>query len=327
MHFGLDEGANSMKLIPVDLNRDDPSYREQLCRKLEEGNILLLDPTPFAPNAEDGAFLREQKQTASASHKNIAYKPHLDKVTGVNKDSADRAERTRQIISEYSRGALRVMGEMFPNYARYWKIDYASFRPVEEQGRDLPIRHRNDLMHIDAFPTRPTHGDRILRLFTNIHPTRDRVWGTADAFQAIAETHALPAGLKDVTAWTAAVRRGLMGVGHKIGLKVPDRSAYDEFMLMFHNYLKADEEFQQTGQKHTAAFPPGASWITFTDQVAHKALSGQYALEQTCIVPFGVMLEPEFAPVSVLERIAGAPLIVRRPLSETTSEATERVHA
>src|SRR6185503_17709743 len=100
---------------------------EQLCRLLEKGNILLLDPTPFAPSDEDGAFLREQKQTASASHKNIAYKPHLDKVTGVNKESVESAERTRRIISEYSRGALSTMSGLFPNYAQYWRVDYASF--------------------------------------------------------------------------------------------------------------------------------------------------------------------------------------------------------
>ena len=316
-----------MELIPVELNREDKAYRERLCRNLEEGNILLLNPSPFAPSDGDGEFLRAQRQMATASHKNIAYKPHLDKVTGVNRESADAAERTRRIISAYSRGALGAMSTLFPNYSKYWKVDYASFRPVEEHGRDLPIRHRNDLMHVDAFPTRPTHGDRILRLFTNIHPSRDRVWGTADTFQAIADKYAVSAGLNDVTTWSAGVRRGILGMGHRMGLKVPDRSAYDEFMLRFHNYLKSDQTFQADGQRYTAAFPPGASWITFTDQVAHRALSGQYALEQTCIVPFAAMLEPEFAPVAVLERIAGTPLVVRRPLVPSTTEVGDRVHA
>ena len=135
------------------------------------------------------------------------------------------------------------------------------------------------------------------------------------------------AGLNDVTSLVSSMRRGIMGIGRKVGLKVPDRSPYDDFMLRFHNFLKADARFQADGQRRTATFPPGASWITFTDQVAHKALSGQYALEQTCIVPFGVMLEPEFAPVTVLERIAGTPLIVRRPLSAAAGDVAERVHA
>ena len=316
-----------MELISVDVNRQDEGYREQLCRRLEEGNILLLDPTPFAPNAEDGAFLREQRQTARASHKNIAYKPHLDKVTGVDGDSAQAEDRTRHIIAEYSRGALVLLADLFPAYSQHWRVDYASFRPVEEQGRDLPIRHRNDLMHIDAFPTRPTNGGRILRLFTNVHPTRDRIWGTADAFEIIAEKHAVRAGLKVVTRWPASVRRSMMGFGSRLGMKLPDRSAYDEFMLRFHHYLKADEEFQKTGQKDTASFPPGASWITFTDQVAHKALSGQYALEQTCIVPFGAMLEPERSPVRVLEDIAGTRLTTRERLATGKSDISDQVHA
>ena len=316
-----------MELIPVDIDRTEAEYREGLCRHLEKGDILLLDPSPFAPSTDDGAFLREQRQAASASHKNIAYKPHLNKVTGVSTESSENAERTRRIIAEYSLGALGAMAALFPAYAKHWRVDYASFRPVEEQGRDLPIRHRNDLMHVDAFPTRPTNGDRILRLFTNVHPTRDRVWGTADTFERIAEAHAVRAGLKDVSTWPSAARRGFMGLARKAGLKVPDRSAYDEFMLRFHHYLKADDGFQRDGQLQTAAFPPGASWITFTDQVAHKALSGQFALEQTCIVPLAAMLLPELAPVTILERIAGAPLIVRRPLGSGSGEVAERVHA
>src|SRR4051794_32886205 len=109
MRRGADEGAKSMELIPVDLVRTESSYRENLCRRLEEGNILLVNPTEFAPNDEDGEFLRQQRQTASASHKNIAYKPHLDKVTGVDRESVQNADRTRRIISEYSRGALKLM--------------------------------------------------------------------------------------------------------------------------------------------------------------------------------------------------------------------------
>ena len=269
----------------------------------------------------------EQRQSASASHKNIAYKPNIDKVTGVDEESGENADRTRQIISNYSRGALAFLSSIFPRYARYWRVDYASFRPVEEQGRNLPIRHRNDLMHLDAFPTRPTHGDRILRLFTNIHPERDRVWGTSDAFEVIAKQYAMKAGLREVTGWPAGARRSLLRIAKSVGLRCPDRSAYDDFMLGFHHFLKCQEDFQKNGQMHTAVFPPGSSWISFTDQVAHKALSGQYALEQTCIVPYQAMDQPELSPVAVLEKLAGRRLATPRPLTAVHEDSTERVHA
>jgi len=58
---------------------------------------------------------------------------------------------------------------------------------------------------------------------------------------------------------------------------VAGRSAYDEFMLRFHDYLKENSAFQH--QKHeTVTFPPLATWLVFTDGVPHAALSGQSAL-------------------------------------------------
>ena len=64
------------------------------------------------------------------------------------------------------------MASFLPRYAHDWKIDFASFRPIEEHGRKLGVRSRNDLIHIDYFPSRPSHGDRLLRIFTNINPER-----------------------------------------------------------------------------------------------------------------------------------------------------------
>ena len=43
-----------------------------------------------------------------------------------------------------------------------------SYRPVEEATRKLRLKARNDLLHVDAFPTRPTNGWRILRCFVLI---------------------------------------------------------------------------------------------------------------------------------------------------------------
>ncbi|HZO90773.1 MAG TPA: Kdo hydroxylase family protein [Chthonomonadaceae bacterium] len=299
-----------MEVIPMDTNRiEESEYRLRLCEQLERGNILLLPHAPFVPSEADSAFLRQQHQSEKAYHKNIAYKPRLNRTTGVKALNTEDAERMNAILGDYSRGAVAFLSALFPNYARAWQVDYASFRPVEEAGRMLPLRHRNDLMHVDAFPTRPTHGGRILRAFTNLNADRTRVWATADSFEDLAARYARDAGLDRVTSPQAAVARSIAKLARKIGMRVPDRSPYDQFMLQFHHYLKANAEFQRTGQRRTLAFAPGATWITFTDQVAHAVLSGQYALEQTCIVPFQAMTLPELAPVAVLERLSGRPLI------------------
>ena len=63
-----------------------------------------------------------------------------------------------------------------------------------------------------------------------------------------------------------------------------ERSAYDRFMLGFHDYLKFNGEYQQSCAKYRFEFPPDSTWMVFTDVVPHAVLSGRYALEQTVIV-------------------------------------------
>ena len=48
-----------------------------------------------------------------------------------------------------------------------------------------------------------------------------------------------------------------------------------------------------------------ATWLVFTDGVPHSALSGQFAMEQTFIVPVEALVAPEVSPIRVLERLAG----------------------
>jgi hypothetical protein len=303
-----------MQVVKVDVQQNDRDYGRWLCERLEAGDILTIEQTPYAPTDDDSAFLRSQNQAQGSLHKNIAYKPNKSQVTGAQSTDQGDVERVKRILVNYSESALEYLKKLFPDYASSWKVDYATFRPVEEQGRDLPLSHRNDLMHVDAFPTRPTHGGRILRAFTNIHPERDRVWATSWSFEELVRRYADDAGVRDVTGAMASAKRLGGRIVRLTGLRVPDRSPYDEFMLRFHHYLKANAEFQKTGKVDASAFTPRTTWISFTDHIAHAVLSGQYAVEQTCIVPFSAMLKPEIAPLKVLERHVGRPLVDPREM-------------
>jgi hypothetical protein len=87
------------------------------------------------------------------------------------------------------------------------------------------------------------------------------------------------------------------------------RSAYDEFMLRFHDYLKERTDFQRDSSRIQADFPPLSSWIVFTDAVPHAVVSGRFALEQTFIVPLVALIRPENSPLRTLEGIAGQRLV------------------
>ncbi|MBV9742240.1 MAG: Kdo hydroxylase family protein, partial [Acidobacteriia bacterium] len=121
----------------------------------------------------------------------------------------------------------------------------------------------------------------------------------------LALRYARAAGLDAVAHnWSHGLRRSLA----YIGFGPRGRSRYDEFMLAFHDYLKQNEGYQKTCAKYRFEFPPGASWMVFTDIVPHSVESGQSAVEQTFIVAPESLASPDNAPVAILEKIAGTAL-------------------
>jgi hypothetical protein len=295
------------RMIPVQAE-SNPGRGRTLCGELEAGNILFFAQTPFAFPDDDLKFLLSRKQTDAGFHKNIAYRPAEDRITGLDKSAAGpEVDRLRAIVGGYSQRAAQFLAELLPPYAGKWKLDFASYRPVEEQGRAARLRARNDLPHVDAFPTRPTNGDRILRLFTNINPAENRIWITTQNFDVIGPQFAKTIGLpeKQSSHPIAKAARALVAAAH---LQGANRSPYDEFMHQCHNAMKEDAEFQKNCPKQRWEFPPHSTWIVFTDFVSHAVLQGQYALEQTFIISREAMVQPELSPLRILENLAGHPL-------------------
>jgi hypothetical protein len=306
-----------MPLVTIDLESihsvEDSDQARAWCQQLEAGEILFFPRTPIEIAPEDLAFLLGQQQTGSKLHKNIAYKPNLDTVSGLDAGTAGEEEvkRLQAIMRKYSQDVTQFLGRFLSPYQGRWQLDYASFRPQEEEGRDLPLRRRNDLLHTDAFPTRPTRGARILRFFNNIHPTRSRDWVVSDPFPLLAPRYApqqipLPAS-------ASSAGRVLRSLGNTVGLghAIPSlkRSPYDDFMMRFHNFLKENSSYQAECRKEYVQFPAGSSWMVYTDMVPHAVLSGQYALEQTFLVDHQAMVSPESSPLSVLEAMTHTALV------------------
>jgi hypothetical protein len=168
-------------------------------------------------------------------------------------------------MQRYATAVRNFVSLFLVPYAGKFQTDYASFRPLEEEGRDLPLHKRNDLLHVDAFPSRPTRGGRILRIFTNVNLVRDRVWVVGDRFPQLATRFAESAGLKRFAQASGALRGWKRGLG-TLGLPVADRAPYDKFMLHFHDWLKENTAFQNAKQgKEQLEFPPASpGWCSPT---------------------------------------------------------------
>jgi hypothetical protein len=301
-----------MPVVPIADGAPTPEQARVWCAGLEAGDILYFPQTPVPLPSDDASFLLGQQQSDSSLHKNIAYKPNVDKLSGFDAKTASPAavERLHAIMRRYSQSVVGFLTGFLAPYQANWHLDYASFRPQEEQGRDLPLRRRNDLLHTDAFPTRPTHGARILRFFNNIHPARTRDWVVSDPFAAMARRF-VPEQIAPRP--DTAISRLGKGAARAMGLgaAIPSvkRSPYDDFMMRFHNFLKENPRWQAECPKYPYQFPAGSSWMVYTDTVPHAVLAGQYALEQTFLVRPEAMVQPEVSPLKVLEDIAHAPLV------------------
>jgi hypothetical protein len=281
-----------------------------IAERLERGGVVYFPTSPFPlPEGDDLRLLLAQR-LAGRHHKNIGYDPATGKVSGyAAQASADLADRLRAVLGAFARSATGWLASTLPNYARHWRRDRVSFRPEEEATRKLRLTARNDLLHVDAFPSRPTGGDRILRVFANVNPTEPRVWVTADPFAALLKRYGqavgLPAGEADGLA--RRLRDGVLAL-FRPGRK--RRTPYDAFMLRFHNFLKAYRDFQE-GPKRRWVFPPGSAWLAMTDTCSHAVLSGRFALEHSYFIPAEALALPEESPAALVARACGRDVLGR----------------
>jgi hypothetical protein len=265
---------------------------------LESGRVLFLPALRFRIGPEEERFL--VPAAAGGERKNISLDPATGQINNAALLAADVPGLTA-MVERFSQSAERLIRDLLPRYAPVLERARASFRPVEIAGRATSPRHDDRLLHVDAFPTRPMRGRRILRVFSNIAPDgAGRDWAVGEPFADFAGRF-LPRAdrLLPGTAWAL----------ERLGLTKGRRSAYDRIMLRLHDFAKLDASYQRNGPKAAVTFPAGTSWICFTDQVLHAALAGHCALEQTFHLPPDVMADPTRSPLSVLQRLAGRPLL------------------
>lgn len=280
-----------------------------LQERLERGELVAFSPCPFSlPEGADRTFLFEQR--LHSSKKDINYDPETEDVTGFDYQSDAQEDRLVRIMKDFSRSAQDWLAGMLPCYERAWRVDRASYRPEEEATRKLRLTARNDLLHIDAFPTRPTQGYRLLRLYVNIHRTDPRVWVTSETFDKLLAKYGTDVGLPNMftEGWAWRFGQGLLSIFQPGS---GERTIYDRFLLRFHHFLKTNDHFQERAPKRFWSFPPGTAWLAFTDALSHADLRGRFALEQSFFIAPQSLVLPELAPATLLERACGMPVLAK----------------
>ena len=286
-----------LEILPLDTwtGPHDAGLKARAVSALERGAVLFFPDLPFLLSEPEQQFLDARVSDGQA--KNIS----LDHTTGKIQASSLSGEKARDLaamMERFGSQATRLVQELLP----YRNVERArtSFRPVQVKGRHYSKISDDRLLHIDAFPSRPMRGRRILRFFANVAPNSPRHWQVGQPFEDFARAFLPRVGPH---------LRGKSWLYEKLGVTRGRRSQYDELMLSLHDAGKLDENFQNNSPHQPIEFPPGCCWLVFTDQVLHAALGGEFALEQTFHLDIAEMAEPERAPVKVLERLSGKTLV------------------
>jgi hypothetical protein len=271
-----------------------PALQERAVRAIEGGGVVVLPRVGFALAESERRFLSPAWSDGRA--KNVS----LDgtRLKGARGEEADLRDLAA-MVQRFADNAASLVTTLFPRYSAYVKRARTSFRPQPAVGRDVSWRKDDSRLHVDAFPSRPNRGERILRVFTNVNPTEPRVWRVGESFEAMARTM-LPR-IRPALPGSSAVFAALHVTKGK-------RSAYDHLMLNLHDRAKEDLNYQQQCDQRVVEFAPGTTWLCFSDQVMHAAVSGQYMMEQTIHLPVAALYDPQRAPLAILERLTGKKL-------------------
>jgi len=271
-----------------------PEVKARALAALESGAVLFFPDLSFALKDKEKQFLDAAVSDGKA--KNISRDP--DGRLQSTSLTGRRADALGAMMGRFADSASGLIADLLP----YRDVERArtSFRPVQVKGRSQSKISDDRLLHIDAFPSRPMRGRRILRFFSNIAPSSSRNWEVGQPFEDFARTF-LPRVGPHLS--------GKSWLYDKLGVTRGRRSLYDELMLSLHDAGKLDAAFQNNSPHQSISFPPGSSWLVFTDQVLHAALGGEFALEQTFHLDIDQLAEPDWAPIRVLERLSRQSLV------------------
>ncbi len=273
-----------------------PPVQTQALDALEAGRVLMARlPFHLAP---DETFLLSPAVMGS-ERKNMSFDAATGRIGNTSLSGAE-AERLSAMLRRFADMAETLLRDLLPGYAPALQRARTSFRPAEIAGRQYSPRHDDRLLHVDAFPSRPMRGQRILRLFSNASADgAPRAWRVGESFPDFARQF-LPR--------TGSPVPGSAWLLQRLGITKGRRSEYDRIMLRLHDTGKLDAAYQSGAPRADLSFAAGTTWLCFTDQVLHAALAGHCALEQTFHLPVTAMAHPERSPLRVLEQLAGRAL-------------------
>ncbi|MBV8099205.1 MAG: Kdo hydroxylase family protein [Verrucomicrobia bacterium] len=265
---------------------------------LEAGQILFLPRHGFPLSGSYQPLF--SSPILHRGSKTVSYSPSTGKLYGTA-STRQSLSLLEEMMKRFAIFAQKTVTRLLPIYRTGLVRARTSFRPIEIETRPMPWRKDDKRLHIDAFPSSPIQGNRILRLFCNINPAgQTHLWRIGEPFEQTARRF-LPS-IKPPFPFSSAALMLTSTTKSR-------RTFYDHIMLCLQDRMKRDQRYQEEAEQVKVEFPAGSTWLAFTDQVSHAAMRGQYQLEQTFLLDINRLHDQSTAPLIVLERLKGRKLV------------------
>ena len=286
------------QIVEVNISKwDAPSSQNELITDLESGKVLHFTNLEFPVSEIEQQYFTSEIRDKKSRNISLNISGELKGAIRNNEAESNLAA----MMTRYRTQSHLLVNTILPRYKDHLHLAPTSFRPNQIVTRNQSWRADDKRLHVDAFPSRPNYGERILRVFINVNPNKvPRVWRIGEPFEAIVDRFL--ADTKPYSAWQAKVLNAF-------GITKSLRSEYDHLMLQLHDSMKRDLNYQRNCPQLTVEFPTGSVWICFSDQTSHAAMSGQFMMEQTFHLPALNQYNPNTSPLAILRNHIGRELI------------------
>ncbi|HVR54119.1 MAG TPA: Kdo hydroxylase family protein, partial [Pseudorhodoferax sp.] len=192
---------------------------------LEAGKVLYFPRLGFDLLPQERQLLDPALLAAGSRNISLDGAGQLKGAAG----STEVQQAAAAMVARFRAQARQLVDGLLPGYGAALRMAPTSFRPVQVESRAQSWRADDKRLHVDAFPSRPNYGERILRVFTNLNPNgAPRVWRVGEPFETVAQRF-LPR-LKPYSRWQAKALQALR-------VTKSLRSEYDHLMLQLHDAM------------------------------------------------------------------------------------------
>ena len=138
--------------------------KDEWISALEAGKVLYLPHLSFVLSRDEQRFLNPAIRDPKTRNISLDADARLKGVAG---DTATQ-QAVAAMVGRFRTQAQTLIESLLPGYTGALRLAPTSFRPTQVETRSQSWRADDRRLHVDAFPSRPNYGERILRVFTSI---------------------------------------------------------------------------------------------------------------------------------------------------------------